>query len=111
MGFKKGESGNPSGKPKGAKDKVGRKIKESISNFLLKVATESKLEDLYKSLLPEEKARVIISLSKIVIPPTPNISMNIDFEDLSQEQIEQIIEAMPEKKLDKLITRIHQLRR
>ena len=109
--YKKGESGNPKGKPKGAKDKVGRKIKENISNFLLKVATEKKLDELYLKLLPEEKARVIISLSKIVIPPTPNITMNIDFEDLSQEQVEQIIEALPEKKLDKLIERIHQLRK
>ena len=111
MPFKKGESGNPNGKPKGATDKVARKVKECFSNFLLKNATESKLQNILDNLLPEGKARMLIVVSKLIIPPPPNITMNIDFDDLTTDQIETIFEAMPEKKLDKLIERMQTLRR
>ncbi len=42
MAFKKGESGNPNGKPKGAKNKINRAIKDVINETFNQLQADSK---------------------------------------------------------------------
>jgi len=65
--FKKGESGNPAGRPKGAKDKIARSVKKDIEETFERLGgidglvewakksprNQSKLYDWYFSMLPK----------------------------------------------------------
>ena len=105
---KKFQPGNP-GKPKGAKNKRTVRLRNTIEDFLSD--NFGKVQEDFLKLTPKDRLHAYCDLLKYGLPTAPNITMNIDFEDLSQEQVEQIIEALPDKKLDKLIERIHELRK
>jgi len=66
MGFKKGHSGNPEGKPKGAKNKVTIALKERVT--LLIENNFEKIEADINKLEPKERVQAIIKLMEFVIP-------------------------------------------
>lgn len=67
MGQPKGQSGNPSGKPKGAKNRTTKQMKELLTKF-----AEDKIEDVidaFDELDAKDKVSAFTSLLKYVIPP------------------------------------------
>lgn len=66
MPFKKGQSGNPKGRPKGAKDKFPRAMKERVQALVDKL--EQYVEDDINSLDPSERIRHYTNLLEYVIP-------------------------------------------
>ena len=92
MALKKGNSGNPAGKPKGAKNKVTLQLRELISQFL-----EERFETIvtdFKKLEPKERVKFYCDLLQFGLPKLQSVSTEIDFEKLTDEQLDEIIERL-----------------
>lgn len=67
MGQKKGQTGNPNGRPKGAKNKISSDIKDKLTLFL--EDNFDKFETSFKMMPPgERKARLYLEAGKLIIP-------------------------------------------
>jgi len=86
--YKKGESGNPSGRPSGSRNKTPEQIRELIGIFLKDHWKE--VPEIFKKLKPVEQARFIDALLKYYVP------VAVHPEKLSEEQLLQVIEYLKE---------------
>lgn len=92
MGLPKGKTNNPKGRPKGAKDKVSRELREWVKAFLERKTYD--LERSWSKLDPKQKFALFEKLLGFVLPRPQSIDLNVDFERLSEEQLDQIIEKL-----------------
>lgn len=71
MGQKKGQTGNPNGRPKGIPNKVTGTVKEWIASII--DGNRDQFEQDLKSLQPGERIRVISNLLQYIVPkPSDN---------------------------------------
>jgi len=100
MPYKKGESGNVKGRKVGAINKVAVPIKGQLSNFLNEKIQE--LPEIWLKLTPRDKAQFLKDLLPFFIAKMQAISLEIEFEKLSDDQLEilcnQLISKENEKK-------------
>ena len=89
MAFKKGVSGNPSGKPKGATNKTSAEIKTAIQSFISK--NVDGLQKTYDKLEPKDKAVFFERTLKYVIPT--QTKADIEISDASLDNITFIIKG------------------
>ncbi|NLA48902.1 MAG: hypothetical protein GX876_05500 [Bacteroidales bacterium] len=89
--FKKGQSGNPAGRPPKALNKISRPVKESIADFLTEKFEE--LPGIWLKLKPREQARLIIDLLPYVASKMQAVALdaNINFGALSESELDLII--------------------
>ena len=66
MPFEKGQSGNPDGRPKGAKDKFKQETKRRIDKVLTQL--EETLEADIKALLDKERVKLWTELQEYINP-------------------------------------------
>ena len=90
MPFKKGQSGNNKGKPKGTKNKTGVKLRETISDFLSD--NFPKIVSDFHALPPKERVRLYTDLLQFGLPKLQAVSL--DFDKLTDEQLDEIIERL-----------------
>jgi hypothetical protein len=95
--FKKGHSGNPTGRPRGAKNKVNEELREAISTFL-SGEFESLRKD-FKRMTPRDKMKFFTELLPYVVPRLQSTNLELDFERMSDEQLDHIIEALKSEAL------------
>jgi hypothetical protein len=73
--FKKGESGNKAGRPKGAENKFTREVKDVIQR-LLNCMTDEDLEEIYLHLKTEKPETLINFIGKIA-PKDLNVKTDL----------------------------------
>lgn len=88
MPFKKGESGNPSGRPAGSKNKATELVKTLIETMITDNADQ--LKDHFKALRGKDKLKAFIDLLPYVVPRLQSTSLDIDLEKLSDEQLDEL---------------------
>ncbi|MFW6273035.1 MAG: DUF5681 domain-containing protein [bacterium] len=96
MGFKKGESGNPQGRPPGTKNKVNQEIRERINIFL-----DENFEIIESDLLalePRERVKFYIELLSFGLPKLKAIEMTNDPESVSHEDLDLILKMLADAK-------------
>ena len=82
MAFNKGKSGNPKGRPRGAKGKAPSALIDRVR--LLIEANFDKLQNDLEALPPAERVRAIIKLLDYVLPKRSNIDVNGQIENRPQ---------------------------
>lgn len=95
MAFIKGTSGNISGRPKGSKNKAGEDLRNLISNFLEK-RFEGIIND-FESLEAKDRIKVYTDLLQYGLPKLQAVSNELNFENLTDEQLDEIINRLIQK--------------
>ncbi len=86
--FEKGQSGNPKGKPKGAKNKTSEQVRAMIQAFIEK--NFDRLQDDFDSLeTPKERLYFLEKMLSHTLPKPLN-----ELEKLTDSQLDQIIEKL-----------------
>ena len=88
--FQPGQSGNPSGRRKGAKNRTSAELQQALLRLLDKHLDE--LSGDLKTLKAKDRAALLISLAKHITPPALNP------ERLTEEQLTQIVEFLQKQK-------------
>ena len=101
MPFKKGQSGNLKGKPKGAINKTSKEIREAV-NEIISGNIETLQNDI-DILEPKDRVRFLIDLMAFALPKLQAVAIKdfsdnqeqqiIDFSKLSNETLKELIEA------------------
>jgi len=96
--FKKGESGNPDGRPKGTPNRTTAQIKELLNQFV-----SMNLEDIqeqYDALDAREKLQFFERVLKYVVPQQQSYTENIDVSQLSESEIDSLLDRIMRKEGD-----------
>ncbi len=96
MAFEKGNSGNPSGRKPGAKNKVNMELRERITAFL-NGNFDTVAED-FKNLSAKDKLKFYTDLLQYGVPKLQATSTEVDFDNMTEEQLDYIINQLLEKK-------------
>jgi predicted component of type VI protein secretion system len=92
MSFVKGKSGNPTGRPVGSKSKPTTQLRATITSFL-----EEKFEtikDDFDTLPAKDRARLYTDLLQYGIPKLQAMTLETEFDTMTDEQLDQIIERL-----------------
>ena len=95
MPFEKGNSGNPDGRPKGTNNKLTKQLRETINDFL-ETNFESVIQD-FEKLTPKERLKFYCELLQYGLPKLQAVQMETEFEKLSDEQLNYIINELMKK--------------
>ena len=88
----KGTTNNPNGRPKGVPNKVTGELRDMVKNFL-----HNKYDDFVQSfdiMTPDEKVKAYIAMLKYSIPTLQATKEEVDFNNLSELQLDYIIECI-----------------
>lgn len=89
MAQRKGQTGNPAGRPVGSPNKVTSDLRAKISTIVAK-QIDSIEEDL-QCLKPLERLQIVEKLISYCVPKLQAQSFEIDLNTLSDEQLDQVI--------------------
>ena len=89
MAQRKGQTGNPNGRPAGSPNKVTSDLRAKISTIVAK-QIDSMEEDL-QSLEPLQRLQIVEKLISYCVPKLQAQSLEIDLNTLSDEQLDQVI--------------------
>lgn len=107
MAFKSGESGNPNGRPKGARNRATSDLVKRIE-LILDKNTKQLQKDL-DSLQPVERVKAITGLIGYVIPKKQalNMQQSLDYE---YHKLEVLLKTAPDEAIEQIMERVQSLR-
>jgi vacuolar-type H+-ATPase subunit E/Vma4 len=78
MSFEKGQSGNPNGRPKGAKDKATKEIREKIASILEEHFTPERVTEDLEAMEPKERLMFLSKLLDYAVPKLKQTDIKAD---------------------------------
>jgi len=95
MGLQKGQTNNPAGKPPGTKNKINAELRVMINDFLNSEFDTIK-ED-FNKLDPKDKLKFYTDLLNYGLPKLQATSLELDFEKMSESDLDLIIDRLIKK--------------
>jgi len=83
------------GRKKGSKNKAGKTLRDTISNFL-----EQEFEGIkacFEALPPKDRAKLYCDLLQYGLPKLQALNMDLNFDGLSEKQLDEIINKLIQK--------------
>lgn len=94
MGLKKGQTNNPKGKPPGAINRLSRDVRQTITDFLNENWPE--VEQEFHKLKGRDKVNFFRDLLQYAIPKMQAVAVDMDFNRLTDEQLDMVINKLME---------------
>jgi len=94
MPFEPGKSGNPAGRPKGSTNKSAGKVRDTIASLLEENSEKLKTE--LSKLEGKDYVSAYTALMPYVVPKLQNTTLDIDLEQLSDEQLDDLYNRIME---------------
>lgn len=91
----KGKTGNPNGRPKGTPNKASKDLRQWINTFIDR--NTDQIEEDWKALEPKDRIVLFEKLLKYSLPTLQATSLTTDFERMTDEQIDTIINKLSEQ--------------
>lgn len=92
MGQRKGQTGNPHGRPKGTPNKVTTDLRIWINEILNKNRVQ--FENDLQNLEPQQRVAIFEKLLSYALPKLQSVEQKIDYNNLSDEQLDVIINQL-----------------
>lgn len=99
MGLRKGMTNNKQGKPKGAVNKLNKDMRQTISDFLTDHWPEVEKE--FSKLKGRDMVNFYRDLLQYSIPKMQAVAVAIEFEKLTDEQLETLCNTLISKENEK----------
>ena len=90
--MEKGKTNNPNGRPKGTPNKITADMRDWLSAVIDK--NRKQMEKDLKRLEPKDRLQILEKLMQYVIPKQQAVSAEIDFNRLSDEQLDAVIDKL-----------------
>ena len=92
MALKKGDKLNPNGRPKGSTNKITNDLRAKINTIVEKQIDN--IEADLQALEPKERLQIVEKLISYCVPKLQAQSIEIDLNNLSDAQLDQIINSI-----------------
>ncbi len=106
MGQKKGQTGNPNGRPKGTPNKVTGTVKEWIASII--DGNRQQFEEDLTKLDAGERVRVISNLLQYVTPKMQSASPE-ELLEAEYKKLEELLDIAPDEAINEIVERINRL--
>ena len=93
--FKRGQSGNPKGRPKGAKNKISKDLRELIDVFLNE--NFEYVKNQFRELSPRDQIKFFTDLLPYAIPKLQHTKQENELSNLSPEDVEKLANELIKK--------------
>lgn len=90
--MEKGKTNNPNGRPKGTPNKITADMRDWLSAVIDK--NRKQMEKDLKRLEPKDRLQILEKMMQYVIPKQQAVSAEIDFNRLSDEQLDAVIDKL-----------------
>jgi len=92
MGLRKGQTNNPKGRPKGSKNKVTANLRNWVQSVVIDNRQQFTTD--LQLLEPYERVKLITQLLGYVLPRLQAVETAVNFNDLTDEQINIIVDRL-----------------
>jgi len=90
--FRTGESGNPAGRPKGAKNLTSLEVKKLILNIISREFPGRKIAADLRELSARERINAFLKLVQLVLPRETDFK--IDYSQLTDKQLDELLDKI-----------------